>query len=58
MLGDEVLVAPVLTKETYQRTVEIPEGKWQADDGSIVEGRCTITVDVPLTRLPYFKRIG
>lgn len=58
MLGDEVLVAPVLTKETYEREIRFPAGKWKGDDGSIVEGPCTQTVDVPLTRLPYYKKIG
>lgn len=58
MLGDEVLVAPVLTKETYEREIRFPAGKWQGDDGSIVEGPCTQTIDVPLTRLPYYKKIG
>ena len=58
MLGDEILVAPVLTKGTVKREVRFPAGKWEGDDGSVVEGPCTQTVDAPLSRLPYYKKIG
>ncbi|RJP35242.1 MAG: glycoside hydrolase [Candidatus Omnitrophota bacterium] len=56
MVGDDILVAPLLEKNTYKRTVLIPPGKWKGDDGSMVEGPCRIEIDVPLSRLPYYRR--
>ena len=55
MLGDDLLVAPMVTKGT-SRKVLIPKGTWKADDGSIIEGPAEKTLDVPLARLPYFQR--
>jgi len=55
MMGDDLLVAPMVTKGTT-RTVLIPKGKWKADDGSVIEGPAEKTIDVPLARLPYFER--
>jgi hypothetical protein len=38
------------------RTVEIPSGKWKADDGTVIIGPVQRTFDVPLGRLLYFER--
>jgi len=57
MLGDSVLVAPMMSPGTGNRTVIIPQGKWLGDDGSMVRGPETITVHVPLDRLPCFRKI-
>jgi len=57
MLGNDILVAPVVTKGAKTRRVVIPAGKWQAQDGSLVEGPCTIEVNAPLNILPRFKRV-
>jgi len=54
MLGNGVLVAPVLTKGS-SRTVILPEGSWTADDGTVYEGG-TYDIDVPIGRLPYFRK--
>ena len=54
MMGDDLLVAPVVGKGQTERKVVIPPGKWVADDGSEVTGPSTITVKAPLTRLPHF----
>lgn len=56
MLGEDMLVAPVLTKGAVSREVYIPDGEWIADDGEHYTGPQKITVDAPLTRLPYFTR--
>ena len=53
MLGEKVLVAPVVTPGT-SRTVILPPGEWKADDGTLYQGG-TITIDVPVGRLPYFE---
>ena len=55
MLGDEVLVAPVVTKGARTRTVVFPPGRWVGDDGTTVEGPTKREVEVPLCRLPYYK---
>jgi alpha-glucosidase len=57
MLGDSVLVAPMLSPGTGNRTVVIPPGKWLGDDGRMIKGPGIITIQVPLERLPYFRRI-
>jgi alpha-glucosidase (family GH31 glycosyl hydrolase) len=55
MMGEDLLVAPMLSKGS-SRTVLIPTGRWRADDGTILSGPQRLTIDVPLTRLPYFQR--
>ena len=56
MMGDELLVAPVVEGGAKARKVVVPSGTWKADDGSVVVGPKTITVETPLERLPYFER--
>lgn len=57
MLGNEILVAPVIKKGADSRVIVFPKGTWQGDDGSIVEGKCTKEVSAPLSRLPWYRRI-
>lgn len=57
MLGDNILVAPVVQKNTYKREVILPKGKWEADDGKVYKGGKTIEIKAPLERIPFFKRI-
>ena len=54
MLGDKILVAPVVEKGITKLDVVLPDGKWLADDGTLYEGGKTVTVDTPLSRVPYF----
>ena len=58
LLGDSILVAPVLEKGRRGRTVVFPKGTWQGDDGSTVTGPCTREIEVPLTRLPWYRRLS
>ncbi len=53
MLGDKYLVAP-MTEKGYKRSVKLPKGTWTDELGNIFTGGQTITIDVPLERLPYF----
>jgi alpha-glucosidase len=57
MLGDSILVAPLLNKGTGNRSIIIPPGKWEGDDGSVIKGPATITTGVAIDRLPYFRRV-
>jgi alpha-glucosidase (family GH31 glycosyl hydrolase) len=55
MLGDRVMVAPVMTKAGRSRTVIFPPGRWLGDDGFTVEGPAKREIGVPLERLPYYR---
>jgi alpha-glucosidase (family GH31 glycosyl hydrolase) len=54
MVGNEILVAPVVEKGARSRSVVLPNGKWESDEGKIIKGGKTIEIKVPLERLPYF----
>jgi alpha-glucosidase (family GH31 glycosyl hydrolase) len=54
MLGDDLLVAPVVTKGSRSRSVIFPPGRWQGDDGTIVDGPVERDVATPLSRIPHF----
>ncbi len=56
MLGDRILVAPVVEKGASVRSVMLPEGKWTAPDGKVIRGGREVTVPVTLESLPYFMR--
>ena len=56
MLGDKYLVAPVVTSAD-QRDVRLPKGKWRDDTGKVWRGGKTITINVPIERLPWFERL-
>jgi alpha-glucosidase (family GH31 glycosyl hydrolase) len=57
MLGDSILVAPMLQKGIKSRQVVIPPGKWIGDDNKLNKGPATIIVQVPIERLPYFRKV-
>lgn len=57
MLGDDVLIAPVVTEGATSRSVYFPAGCWRdPDTGTTVRGRRSATISAPLTALPYFFR--
>lgn len=56
MLGDRYLVAPMVTSGT-SRTVMLPKGRWKDDEGKTFKGPRTMTINVPLDRLPYFEKL-
>lgn len=56
MLGNDVLVAPVLEKEIRHREVKLPCGRWKFTDGTVYNGGQIVTVDSPLHVLPYFEK--
>ncbi|OEG00104.1 alpha-glucosidase [Vulcanibacillus modesticaldus] len=59
MIGDNVIIAPILQPNTYHRVVYLPEGKWYDywTDESI-EGGKHILVEAELDKLPIFVREG
>jgi alpha-glucosidase len=58
MMGDDLLVAPVVEKGAKTRKVVLPPGKWHADDGRTYNGLAEIEVATPLDRLAHFVKIG
>lgn len=54
MLGDQVMVAPVCTK-SGTRQVVLPKGLWIDDSGKQWKGGQTITIEVPIDRIPVFS---
>ena len=57
IMGDDLLVAPVLEKGVASRKVAIPPGRWRADDGAVLDGPATVDIATPLARLPHFMRL-
>ncbi len=54
-LGDAVLVAPILTAQTFERDVYLPAGSWtNLLTGETVEGGKTVTVKANLGQIPVF----
>ena len=58
LLGSKIMVAPLAEKGKLSRQVVFPEGKWLGDDGVIVDGPVSLTIDVPLERLPWYRKVN
>lgn len=59
LLGDALLVAPVLDAGARSRRVRLPRGCWyDTATGVRHEGACTVTLDAPLGRVPVLARAG
>ena len=56
MMGDWLLVAPVIEKGAVERKVVIPPGKWRDADGKVFAGPAEVVVSAPLAKLPYFVK--
>ena len=56
MLGDTYLVAPIITASDT-RSVRLPKGVWQDDQGKRYKGGKTYTITAGLERLPYFVKV-
>lgn len=56
MLGEDILVAPVVTKATYERKVVFPAGEWVDEEGNVYSGNTTAVLPSPINRLLWFKR--
>lgn len=56
LLGDRILVAPVLSQGAARRIIVFPPGEWVGDDGSVIMGPCELEVEAPLERLPWYRK--
>jgi len=57
MLGEDILVAPVIDQGVRERTVVLPKGRWKDAAGNIFEGEQSILVPAPLGNLNYYTRV-
>ncbi len=57
MLGENILVAPVVVKGETIKRVTLPAGKWRDADGVIYDGGVTLEYPVTISSLPRFRRV-
>lgn len=57
LIGERLLVAPVVEKGTTQQRIQLPPGRWRGFDGKEYRGPVIVTVPVELETLPYFEKI-
>jgi len=59
MLGDALLVAPVLTQGSVAREVYLPAGEWlDLISGKTLSGAQTLTVNAGLAQIPVFLNLA
>ncbi|UGY94793.1 glycoside hydrolase family 31 protein [Streptomyces gobiensis] len=59
LLGDALLVAPVLEQGAVRRSVRLPRGRWyDTATGVAYDGPDEVTVAAPLSRIPVLARAG
>ena len=57
LLGDDIIVAPVLEKGISTRKVLIPKGKWKSRNGKSIKGPKNIEIEVGIDDLPVFIKV-
>lgn len=57
MLGEDLVVAPVVERGARSRTVSLPAGEWRDHHGHRHQGPVSVEVDAPLEVLPVFERV-
>ena len=59
MFGDDLLVCPILSAQSYERTVKFPNGRWTDFwSGKVYEGGSSVNVSAPQDRIPVFIKSG
>lgn len=58
MVGEDLLVAPIVKKDVYSRIVKFPKGRWQDEDGKIYLGNTEQLFDCPIDKVLYFTRVS
>ncbi|WP_094220781.1 glycoside hydrolase family 31 protein [Streptomyces diastatochromogenes] len=59
LLGDSLLVAPVMDSGAERRAVQLPRGRWyDTVTEEAYEGPAQVLVDAPLSRIPVLARAG
>lgn len=58
LLGDNIIVAPVIEKGIATRSILIPKGKWKSAAGKIIKGPRIIEIEVGINDLPVFVKVN
>ncbi|HPZ09099.1 MAG TPA: glycoside hydrolase family 31 protein [Candidatus Eremiobacteraeota bacterium] len=59
IIGENLLVAPVLSENDMFKKLYLPEGRWLSlRDKKIYEGKEWIVIEVPISEIPVFIREG
>ena len=59
MIGDNLLVAPILNETSSFKNLYLPEGKWfDWWTGKIYKGNMWIIVEAPINQIPFFIKEG
>ena len=56
MLGNDILVCPIITKGTFKKEITFPCGVWVDEGGNEYEGNSVLTLETPLNNLTWFRR--
>lgn len=57
MLGDSILVAPVVVEGATSRDIYLPQGTWIDQDGNTYQGKAWLrNYPAPLSVVPYFVK--
>ncbi|CAC5394014.1 unnamed protein product [Mytilus coruscus] len=55
LVGDNILVAPVLCEDVNQMKIYFPEGMWSdKSNGNLIQGKSWITYEVNKNEIPFF----
>lgn len=57
MLGEDILVAPILKKGAFEKDIIFPQGTWIDEDGNTYAGGKTHRVKTPIDRLAWYRRV-
>jgi alpha-glucosidase (family GH31 glycosyl hydrolase) len=57
LLGETIMVAPVLEAGARVRAVTMPPGRWRDASGIEVDGPAEIALEVTLESLPWWRRV-
>jgi alpha-glucosidase (family GH31 glycosyl hydrolase) len=57
MLGDDLLVAPILNKSAIGQTIILPAGNWRNHRNDVFENVHTIYLEVDLDDIPVFQKL-
>jgi myogenesis-regulating glycosidase len=56
LVGDDILVAPVLKPNSIQREIYLPKGVWVYSNGTFFTGPLRRNFSAPLNHVPFFIR--
>ena len=58
LLGEKIMVAPVVEKGELKRTIQLPSGLWKDHSGKKYQGPVSFEMETAIDVLPYFEYLG